>query len=135
MALASFFVPGEVSPSLKAASQGSTRRRVNNLPPVCPRHSSDAVSMLSAPQVVCLLSLQEQCSTLQALSQPSLLTSKTPGFKPCLLLKVMKFSPCHFPSQWLWGNILLVHSAVCSLAVLHDHGSPPLRSTCNPCLP
>ena len=34
-------------------------------------------------------------------------TSKTPVFE--FLQKLMKISPSHFPSQWLWGSILFVH--------------------------
>ena len=81
MALASSFVPGEVCVSMNTASQGNTPSIVNNLL-LYPDSFQMAVSTLSAPRVVCLPSLQEQCNALPALSQPSLLTFKTPGFKP-----------------------------------------------------
>ena len=67
--------------SMNASSQGC--------PPIsslcAPGILQIAASMLSAPWVVCLSSLLEQGSGLQALSQPRLLTFKTPGFKPCCL--------------------------------------------------
>uniref|UniRef100_A0A452RC95 RING-type domain-containing protein n=1 Tax=Ursus americanus TaxID=9643 RepID=A0A452RC95_URSAM len=34
---------------------------------------------------------------------------------PCWLQELIKFSPSHFPSQWLWGNVLPMHSPGCSI--------------------
>ena len=94
------------------ASQGHALRRPNNLPAVCPRNTSDHCFHAICLWVVCLPSLYEQCSALWVLSQPSALIFKTPGFKPCWLQELTKVSPSHFPIQWLWGNILHVHSCV-----------------------
>ena len=73
-----------------------------------------AVSMMSAPCIVSLISLQEQPSALLGISQPSLLTFKTLGFKPHWLQELMKFNPSQFPRQWFWENVLFVHSPLCS---------------------
>lgn len=92
--------------SMSAAFRDMSKKR-KYLPTVCPKHYSDYCCQAVFPQVVCQASFQEQGSRLRGLSQPSLLTFTTPGFKPCLLLKIMKYRPSHFPSQWLWGNIPL----------------------------
>lgn len=109
------------SVSLKAASGadalGRCSEKIEASAPVCPRRFH-----VICPQVVWLLCLQEQCSALQVLSQPSLLIFTTPGFKPCLLLKIMKYRPSHFPSQWLWGNIPLCAVSLSSLTMAP---SPP----------
>ena len=98
--------------SVNAASQGHPQRRANNLLTVCPRDSSDHCCHTVCPWIICLPSLQEQHSVSWALSQPSLLTFKTLGFKPHWLQELIKFSLSHFLSQCLWGSILLVHSPV-----------------------
>lgn len=114
---------------MKAASQGHAPRIVNNVLPVCSRHSSDHCFHASCPCVVCLPSLQEQHGALWALSQPSLLTFKTRGFMPHWLPKLMKFSPSHFPIPCLWGIILMFFQcASLSFAILHDYGSLPFTA-------
>ena len=102
-------------------------RWVNNLPTVCPGHSSGCCFHTVCPWVVCLLPLQEVHSALRALSQPSLLTFKTPGFKPCWL----KFSPSCFISQLLWGLVFPVCSLCASLSLIlfHISGSLPTAVT------
>lgn len=52
------------------------------MPTVCPIHSLDHCLRNVSPKTVCLPSLQEQGSALQALSQPRTLTFKTLGIKP-----------------------------------------------------
>ena len=65
---------------MNAASQESALRRANNVPTV---YSSlhVPVSMLYAFKVVCLPFLQKQQGALQSLSEPHLLSFKTPVFK------------------------------------------------------
>ena len=43
---------------------------------------------------------------------------KLQSFKPHWLQDFMKISPTHFPSQWLWGSILFLHSPVFSFLSL-----------------
>lgn len=54
--------------------------------PVCPRSFSDFFFYVVCLWFVCLPSLQEQQSVLLALSQPTLLTFKTPNFRDVLWL-------------------------------------------------
>ena len=93
---------------MKAASKGGALRRANNPPTVCPQTLFKSLFPCCLPPwIVCLPSLQEQDSTLQGLSQLSLLTFKTLGFKPCWFQEVTKFSPSHFLSHWLCGKFSL----------------------------
>ena len=65
--------------------------------PLCALGASQiALSMLCVCGLFALPSLQEQYDALRALSQPSVLTFKTPSFKPCLLQELTKFSPLAF---------------------------------------
>ena len=99
---------------MSAASRGHALRRANWHPLACPRNSLYHCSMLSAPQVFCLPSLQKQHSAPSGSIPDKPLTFKTPGFKPCWLQEPMKFSYSHYLSQWLWGDVFLVHPPVCS---------------------
>lgn len=98
---------------------------VQIISPLCaPGHLQITVSTLFALWVVCLTSLQEQDSTLQTVSQPSLLIFKFPGFKPYWLTELKKLGLSHSPSHWLWGNPL-IHFPVCT-SLSHpslDHSS------------
>ena len=78
-------------------------------------------------------SLQERGSRLRALSQPSPMTFKTPVFKLCLLQGLLKINPSYFHNQWLWGNVFLVHSPVCTPH--HAHASLCNRSSLFPAAP
>lgn len=78
-------------------------RFFRSLFPCCP---SPGYLPVSSPAV-------GQCLPGSSPAQPSPLTLKTPGFNPGWLQELKKFSPCHFPRQWLWGNVL-VHFPVCS---------------------
>ena len=100
--------------SVKAASPGQAPRRANSFPTVCHRNSSDHCFHVVCLWVVCLPAFSPrvaQCPGDSILAKPT--TFKTLGCKPCWLQELMKFSPSHFPSQWLRENILLVHSFVC----------------------
>lgn len=61
-------------------SQGSTLRRLNILPAMCPRHFSDCDFYTVCLCVVCLTFLHENRSALCSLSWPRLPTFRTPGF-------------------------------------------------------
>ena len=101
----SLFIGRVVSVKAVKVSQGQALRKVNDLS-CCVPH---AFFRLSAPGLfACLFSRNSVASS--GLSQPSPLTFK--DFKPCWLQELMEFFP--FLSQWPWGNILLVHSPVCS---------------------
>ena len=121
------------SVSLKGASQGCTQRRANNLPTVCPR-SSSSISTLYAPRLFIAFFLR--AAQYQTLSQPRTLTFKIPGFKTHWLQELMKFSPSHFSSQWLWGNVRFVHSLVCFSLCQPSlwQWLPPLCSSLDPVL-
>ena len=55
-------------------------------------------------------SFQGQHSDLQGLSNPKLLTIRTPGVKLCWLPECTKFIPSCFPSQLLSGFVFPMHS-------------------------
>lgn len=67
---------------MKADSQESTPKRVNNLPTLFLRCFSDCCfwECLPPPFFFWLSSLQNQCCAFLSLSQPGLLTVKSPGF-------------------------------------------------------
>lgn len=75
--------------SVNAASRGHNSRRENNFLLCVPTFSKIAISAVLTSWFVCFPSLQEQCSALWALSQQSLLTFKTLGFKPCWLKELI----------------------------------------------
>lgn len=87
------------------------------------------------PWVVCLPCLQEQCSTLLALSQPCLQTFKIPGFKPHWLEELMKFSLSHFQAIG-FGKMISLCISLCAFLSHPSLWPPllPLYSICDPCL-
>lgn len=82
---------------MNAAHQACAPRTVNDLPLRDLGFLQTAASMGSSPQIICLTSLQEQCSALQDPSQPRLLIFKPSGFKP--LARTHKIQPLIFQAN------------------------------------
>ena len=82
MAPASSFIPREASWRKLALREVLWKEQIISPPTltVCPRYFSDSCFRAVCLWVVCLRSLQKQGCSLPALSQPSLLTFKIPGF-------------------------------------------------------
>lgn len=91
------------------ASWGNALSRVSNLPTLCPFSLQIADSTIYASWLfICLLS--KTSINASKISQPSLVTFNIFDFKVLWLLELRKFSPSHFPGQWLWVNIFIVFS-------------------------
>ena len=123
--------------SMNTATLGYALRRANSLLTECSRCSSDHLFPHCMPP---RLSAFSPGRTLQNLFQPSLLTFKTLGFKPHWLQELTKFSPSHFPNQWLWRNIFCVFPCeFLSLSPLYNHSyllstAARIRFSPKPCL-
>ena len=104
--------------------------RMNNLPPFCPRWSSDLSLCLWL--FACLLSMSRVAPAW--LSQSHLQIFNLWFLKPHWL---QKLSPSPFPCQWLWGYLLLEHSSVYPPLSLFSLWPwiPPFHSTHDPFLP
>lgn len=105
--------------SLPATSQGNTPRRANNLPTV-------PQILQSAPWVACLPAFSPRAAQRPQGSIPVQPTTfKTLIVKPADCKKHTEISPSCFPSQSLWGNVLLVWSPACSSLTFLCHDSSP----------
>ena len=105
--------------SMNATSQGSTLRRVNNLPTLCLRCSSDCCLHPVCSQVVCLPFLQENYNPLQSLSQPSLLIFKLQAVSHAGSMKSQNSACLIFKANG-FGEMF---SLCIPLALLNNHGT------------
>ena len=113
--------------SLNAASLRYSLSLANNFLTMCPRPSSHHYFHTVCPWVVCSLSLHEQHNALHVLFQPSLLTFKTPVFKPRWLLKSWTFISLGFQASCYWdlSSLCALLCVSLSLPLLHDLSSHP----------
>jgi len=118
--------------AVSSVSQGHAPRRANNVPVVCPRHSSDHYFHAVCPWIVCLPSLQEQHITLWAPSE-ACWPLKLQTLCPTGSKNSWSSAPLIFQANGYGENVLLVYSPVCfsfSCPSLWPH-LPLLLSTCN----
>ena len=122
------FVPGEASLWMLPLRDALQEEGIIPTLPMFPKNHSDNYFYTVCPWLVCLPWFYPK---------PSPQTFKTVVFKPHLWPEFMKISSFSFSSQWLWGNVLLVHLPPCS-SVSHlspQEGLPPFCITCDLCPP